>query len=138
MPHACSTALSQDSRALASQSRRCACDRESSRHSRSPSDANRYLDQTAPWQAVKSDRQAAARSLYTALSVIAALRTALAPYLPFSCQRLHEMLNADGSIDELGWQVHALRPGDPLQQPVPLFKKLDPSIVEEEESRLGT
>jgi len=101
-------------------------------------ETNRYLDQTAPWQAVKSDRQTAARSLYTALSVIAALRTALAPYLPFSCQRLHEMLNTEGSIDELGWQMHALRPGTPLQKPKPLFKKLDPSIVEEEEARLGT
>ena len=101
-------------------------------------EANRYLDQTAPWQAVKTDKQAAAHSLYTALNVIAALRTALAPYLPFSCQRLHEMLNAEGSIDDLGWQMHALRPGDQLQKPKPLFKKLDPSIVEEEEARLGT
>ena len=100
--------------------------------------ANRYLDQTAPWQAVKEDRQAAARSLYTALSVIAALRTALAPYLPFSCQQLHELLNGEGTIEELGWQMHALRPGAPLQKPQPLFKKLDPSIVESEEARLGT
>ena len=101
-------------------------------------EANRYLDQTAPWQAVKTDKQAAARSLYTALSVIAALRTALAPYLPFSCQRLHEMLNTEGTINDLGWQMHALRPGQQLQKPKPLFKKLDPSIVEEEEARLGT
>ena len=70
--------------------------------------------------------------------MIAALRTALAPYLPFSCQRLHEMLNTEGSINDLGWQMHALRPGDQLQKPKPLFKKLDPSIVEEEEARLGT
>ena len=101
-------------------------------------ETNRYLDQTEPWRAVRQDRQAAARSLYTSLSVIAALRTALAPYLPFSCQRLHEMLNGQGEIDDLGWQMHALRPGDPLQKPTPLFRKLDPSIVEEEEARLGT
>jgi methionyl-tRNA synthetase len=101
-------------------------------------ETNRYLDQTEPWRAVRQDRQAAARSLYTSLSVIAALRTALAPYLPFSCQRLHEMLNGKGTIADLGWQMHALRPGDPLQKPTPLFRKLDPSIVEEEEARLGT
>ena len=101
-------------------------------------ETNRYLDQTAPWQAVKSDREAAARSLYTALNVIAALRTALAPYLPFSCAALHELLGADGDLESLGWQMHALRPGAALQKPVPLFRKLDPSIVEEEEARLGT
>ena len=48
------------------------------------------------------------------------------------------MLNTQGSINDLGWQMHALRPGDQLQKPKPLFKKLDPSIVEEEEARLGT
>ena len=101
-------------------------------------ETNRYLDSTAPWLAVKEDRSAAARSLYTSLNVIAALRTALAPYLPFSCQQLHEILNAEGSIEELGWRMHALRPGAPLQRPSPLFKKLDASIVEEEEKRLGT
>ena len=101
-------------------------------------ETNRYLDHTAPWHAIKEDREAAARSLYTALNVIAALRTALAPYLPFSCEKLHTLLGMEQSVEELGWQIHALRPGTPIQPPVPLFRKLDKSIVEEEESRLGT
>ena len=100
-------------------------------------DANRYLDQTAPWQAIKEDRQAAAQALYTTLNVITALRTALAPYLPFSCDRLNGYLGAEASIEDQGWQVHALTPGAPLGKPEPLFRKLEPSIVEEEEARLG-
>lgn len=101
-------------------------------------ETNRYLDQTAPWRAVKEDRESAARSLYTALNVIAALRTALAPYLPFSCARLHELLGETQSIEALGWQMHALKPGATLKSASPLFRKLDSSIIEEEESRLGT
>jgi methionyl-tRNA synthetase len=100
-------------------------------------EANRYLDATAPWQSIKTDRQAAARSLYTALNAIAGLRTALAPYLPFTCERLNNYLGATESIEEQGWQVQALQPGTVLQTPEPLFKKLDESIVEEEEARLG-
>jgi len=101
-------------------------------------EANRYLDRTAPWQSIKEDRQAAGRSLYTALNVIAVLRTALAPYLPFSCAALNGYLGEERTIEEQGWQVQALQPGTALQKPKPLFKKLEPSIVEEEEARLGS
>ena len=101
-------------------------------------EANRYLDVTAPWHAIKEDRPAAARSLYTALNVIAALRTALYPYLPFTCRRLNDFLGADRSIEEQGWMLQALTPGTPLNEPSPLFKKLDAAIVEAEEARLGT
>ena len=101
-------------------------------------EANRYLDATAPWQTIKTDRQAAARSLYTALNLITGLRTALWPYLPFSCEQLNEYLGATESIQAQGWSLHALRPGTPLAKPAPLFRKLDPAIVEEEEARLGS
>lgn len=101
-------------------------------------ETNRYLDRTAPWQSIKEDRQAAGRSLYTALNVIAVLRTALAPYLPFSCATLNGYLGEERTIEEQGWQVQALQPGTALQKPKPLFKKLEPSIVEEEEARLGS
>ena len=74
--------------------------------------------------------------MYTALNAIAGLRTALAPYLPLTCARLNEYLGETASIEELGWQVHALEPGTPLATPSPLFKKLDSSMVAEEEARL--
>ena len=100
-------------------------------------ETNRYLDASAPWLAIKTDRRAAARSLYTALNVIAGLRTALWPYLPFSCERLNGFLGSDTPVGEQDWAVHALQPGAPLRKPEPLFRKLEPSIVEEEEARLG-
>ena len=36
------------------------------------------------------------------------------------------------------WQPSALKPGARFNQPQPLFKKLDESIVAEERARLGT
>ena len=100
-------------------------------------EANRYLDATAPWGAIAEDRPRAARSLYTVLNVIAALRTALSPYLPFTCRQLNGYLGAERPIEEQGWVLQALTPGTPLAEPAPLFTKLDPSIVEAEEARLG-
>jgi len=101
-------------------------------------EANRYLDEKAPWKAIKADRQTAAESLYTAIQVISALKTMLYPFLPFSSQKLHEFLGFDGSIEDEGWKLQSVPPGQKLQPPEPLFSKLDDKVVEEETSRLGS
>ncbi len=101
-------------------------------------DANRYLDETAPWRTIRTDRAAAARSLYTAIATIDALKTALAPFLPFSSERLHGFLHGEGSLTAAGWRTDPPQPGQPLAEPKPLFVKLEPSVAEEEEGRLGT
>ena len=100
-------------------------------------EANRYLDNKAPWKALKEDRPGAARSLYTALCVIARLKTMLYPFLPFSSQKLHELLGFQGKIEERGWQPDPPPPGQKLLPPEPLFSKLDDKLVEEETDRLG-
>jgi len=100
-------------------------------------EANRYLDEKSPWKVIKEDRQAAANSLYVALCVISHLKTMLYPFLPFSSQRLHEYLGFAGRVEDDGWQLHSLPPGQELLPPQPLFTKLDDSLVEEESNRLG-
>ena len=101
-------------------------------------EANQYLEQTAPWKSIREDKQAAGRSLYTVIGVIGALRTAFYPYLPFTCEKLHNFLGEEGSAGSRGWRFDLPQAGRALRTPEPLFKKLDPSIVEEEEARLGT
>lgn len=122
--------------------------------------ANRYLDEKAPWLVIKEDRQAAATSVYVALRVIDNLKTLLYPFLPFTCQQLHnylgydddllgelriETFESDGQTHEAltfrgdfsgRWQPSRLAPGQPLRKPKPLFQKLDPSVAEEERARL--
>jgi methionyl-tRNA synthetase len=101
-------------------------------------EANRYLDEKAPWKVIKEDRQAAADSLYVAICVLSYLRTILYPFLPFSSQKLHEMLGFEGRVEEYGWKPGVPEPGQKLLSPQPLFSKLDEKVVEEETSRLGT
>jgi len=100
-------------------------------------EANRYLDDKAPWKAIKQDKQASATSTFVALSVLAALKTVLYPFLPFSSEKLHKFLGFDGSIEANGWQVQSIAAGQKLRMPEPLFRKLDDSIVDEETRRLG-
>jgi len=101
-------------------------------------ETNRYLDVKSPWKAIKQDRQAAANSLYVAITVISCLKTALYPFLPFSSQQLHEFLGFEGSVEDDGWQLHIPSPGQKLLPPKPLFSKLDEGLVGEETSRLGS
>ncbi len=61
-------------------------------------DANGYLDGRKPWITIKEDKDDAARSVYTILRVIDNLNTLLAPFLPFSAQKVHEYLGYDGQV----------------------------------------
>ena len=102
-------------------------------------DANRYIDQKAPWRTIKSDRDAAATTLWVLLAVINCLKTALYPFLPFSSDKLHRMLGFEGGVQEQGWTwtPDVLRPGQSLSRPEPLFAKLDEAIIEQETQRIG-
>jgi methionyl-tRNA synthetase len=100
-------------------------------------DANRYLDGQAPWRQVKEDLGEAAKTLYTALYVISGLKILTCPFLPFSAQRLHELLGLGGAVETAGWAIVRPSPGSALPNPQPLFTKLDDSLAEEQASTLG-
>jgi methionyl-tRNA synthetase len=99
-------------------------------------DVNRYLDDTAPWKMIKQDRQAAGRSVYTAIGAISALKTVLYPFLPFTSQKLHNFLGFEGDIREAGWHLQLPLAGQKLPQPQALFVKLEDKIVDEEVARM--
>jgi len=124
---------------------------------------NQYLSEQEPWKVIKVDRERAGTVLYAALRCVDSLKTLITPFLPFTSQKLHELLGYDGYIAGpllfreyteadgsrhrvltgdyetwVGvWAPSALPPGQKLQQPAPLFKKLDDSVVAEELARLG-
>ena len=101
-------------------------------------EANRYLDEQAPWKTIKESPEVAAKSIYTTLSVLSTLKTIFYPFLPFSSEKLHSFLGFEGSAQGATWIPQPLSPGQKLRQPQPLFIKLDDSIVAEETSRLGS
>src|SRR5438445_4746249 len=113
---------------------------------------NQYVDHQAPWAVIKEDRERAATILFIALRMVDSLKTIFTPFLPFSSQRLHELLGYEGwiagplefrEIEEEGgerhtiltgdyvswtgsWQPSELPSGQQLREPEPLFRKLDP------------
>jgi len=101
-------------------------------------EANRYLDERAPWMAIREDRASAAETLWTAINVISGLGTLLQPYMPFTSPRAWALAGNTGDIEAAGWQRSEVAGGTPLPEPGPLFVKLDESVAAEEEARLGT
>ena len=126
------------------------------------SEVNKYLDTTAPWLTIKTDKLAAARAVYVAMRSIDSLKILFAPFIPFTSEQLHKFLGNNQPLfgtqslitkeDGLGthtvlrynpenatgkWLPSKLKPGQRFHKPSPLFKKLDPSIIEEERARLG-
>ena len=103
--------------------------------------ANRYLDAKAPWRAIREDRADAANTLNVSIRVINCLKVALAPFLPFSSQKVHEFLGFDGAVEQEAWDFEflagAIKGGTALRQPSPLYTKLDPEVVQQETVRLG-
>src|SRR5919202_1016663 len=96
-------------------------------------------------------------TLFVALRCVDSLKTLMTPFLPFTSQRLHEMLGYEdviapqagvreyeeeggerhtvqgGEYEEVDrWCPSALPPGRALREPHPLFRKLDESVVEDE------
>jgi methionyl-tRNA synthetase len=123
---------------------------------------NHYLAEEQPWHQIKQDRARAGTTLFVALRAVDSLKVMMTPFLPFSSQRLHETLGYRGLIapqaevreyEEEGgarhrvqgneydstprWFPSTLAPGTPLAEPRPLFKKIDPEVVEEEIRRMG-
>ena len=97
---------------------------------------NRYLDAKQPWATRRTDLERTATTLSVALDVIGTLRTVWYPFLPASSEKLHAALGFDGTVLSDGWARRKVQPGTSLPEPVPLFQKLEPSIVEEERERL--
>lgn len=125
-------------------------------------EANRYLSGQAPWKLPETDRDRMGTILHTALQVVSDCNTLLTPFLPHAAQRVHEQLGGTGvhapmpeirEVDDLDggpgypvlagdyrpgarWESVPLLAGRELAPAKPVFRKLDPSIVDEELARL--
>jgi len=123
---------------------------------------NQYVSDQAPWALVKTDKARAATVLFVALRAVDSLKTLFTPFLPHTSQLVHELLGHEGyiagplefrAVEEVdgrsheiltgeyrswvgSWEPSELAPGQALQEPRPLFKKLDESVVEEELARM--
>ena len=82
--------------------------------------ANRYLNATEPWKLSKTDPDRAKTILFVALSAINGIRVMLSPFLPFTSEKLDNLLGPSQ-----GWARVPLTPGLSIPKPEPLFNKIE-------------
>jgi methionyl-tRNA synthetase len=106
---------------------------------------NEYLQRTAPWQAIKTDRQRAAVIVRTGVQLIRLFAVLSWPVIPEAAERVLAALGEPGGMP--AWpgggaaaELRALEPGRPLGDPGILFRKIPPEEVAalEEEFRGAT
>ena len=97
---------------------------------------NKYLTETEPWKLFKEDPARTATVLNVALQICANLAILCAPFLPFTADKIHSMLNlpAKGWKDAGGADI--LESGYQLAQPELLFDKIEDATIEAQVNKL--
>ncbi|NCC98527.1 MAG: methionine--tRNA ligase [Bacteroidia bacterium] len=97
---------------------------------------NKYLADTEPWKLAKTDMKRVETIIYLALQITANLSIAFEPFLPFSSEKLRNLLNMDSfNWNELG-RTDLLKTGESVSQPELLFDKIEDDAIEAQIQRL--
>ncbi len=98
-------------------------------------DGNKYFNDTEPWKTVKSDKERCGTTLNTCLQAIYTLAELFSPVLPFSTEKLFNMLNAK----PVEWKESSkpqLKEGHQLNKAEILFPKIEDEKIEAQINKL--
>ena len=97
---------------------------------------NKYLADTEPWKLAKTDMDRVATILNIALQLVANLAIAFEPFLPFSSEKLRQMLNMETfEWDQLG-RTDLLAEGHQLNKAELLFEKIEDETIQAQVDKL--
>lgn len=109
---------------------------------------NKYLADEEPWKTIKTDEARTKTIMYVALQISAALAILSEPFLPFTSEKLKNMLNVgsndpDGNRDSIenGWndvstKTELLKPGHKINKADLLFSKIEDEQVQHQLDKL--
>ncbi len=97
---------------------------------------NKYLAETEPWKLAKSDMNRVSTILNVSMQITANLAIAFEPFLPFSSQKLRDIL----AIESFNWKslgkMDLLAEGHQLNTPELLFEKIEDDAVDKQVQKL--
>lgn len=97
---------------------------------------NKYLADTEPWKHQKTNPTYVETVLSVALEVTAALAALCEPFLPFTAEKLRNMLNVPARNWKEAFDHTALAPGHELAEPSLLFEKIEDETIQHQISKL--
>jgi len=103
--------------------------------------ANKYIDEAAPWQAVRADRARAGAVLYNTLEAVRIVTILLSPWLPTASARVWEQLGIAAPLasqrlhDAARWG--GLPAGTRVRPGAPIFPRIEPKAAALAASQTG-
>ena len=97
---------------------------------------NKYLTDTEPWKLVKTDPGRTATVMNLSLQICANLAVLCAPFLPFTADKMHRIMN----LQALGWKdagrADILMEGHQIDQPELLFEQISDETIQAQVDKL--
>ncbi len=98
---------------------------------------NKYLADTEPWKVVKSDPERVKTILNIALQITANVAIAIEPFMPFSAQKMLNMLH----VEPLNWErlgsMDLIPAGHQIGTPSLLFEKIEDEVIQQQLDKLA-
>ena len=98
---------------------------------------NKYLADTEPWKVVKTDPERVKTILNIALQITANTAIAIEPFMPFSAQKMLEML----AVKPFGWEnlgsMELIAAGHKIGTPSLLFEKIEDEVIQKQLDKLA-
>ncbi len=97
---------------------------------------NKYLTDTEPWKLIKTDPERTATVMNLSLQICANLAVLCAPFLPFTADKMHRIMN----LRAMGWQdagrADLLPEGHQIGQPELLFEQISDETIQAQVDKL--
>ena len=97
---------------------------------------NKYLADQEPWKLIKTDPERVEAIMFTALQISAGLSILSEPLLPFTTQKMMDMLELKATWEDVISEEPLLVPGHLLQKSQLLFEKIEEEAIEKQLQKL--
>jgi len=102
---------------------------------------NKYLADEEPWKVVKTDPERVKTVMFVALQISAALATLSEPFLPFTSEKLKNILNFSSSEEGLKWEDVSVKDtlipaGHTIGKAELLFSKIEDEQIQQQLDKL--
>lgn len=97
---------------------------------------NKYLADTQPWHAIKTDPQRVETILNIALQITASLSIVAEPILPFTAAKITKQLGIDTHQWKEAGRIDLLPTGHIINQPELLFEKIEDAVIQQQIDKL--
>jgi methionyl-tRNA synthetase len=97
---------------------------------------NQYFQHKEPWKKGPGTNTC----IYLSVNAVRSLAICLQSFLPKSSQKIWDQLGLKGNISEIDWTAMSelsLKSGHKIGTITPIFSKIEPSVIEQEQSKLG-